>query len=913
MRFYALLLLSITASAAILGLDYGQQFTKAVLLAPGISFEMVLTDEGKRKDLSGLSIRSTPNARDLERVYGSQTGSLCTRFPHSCVMDIKSLLGKSIHDPEAHAYIQTHFGIKLIGDDSRDSIKFDMGFENKSYVFSVEELMAMNLHEIKARALLDLENNPNATPLAEDVVITVPPFASPETRQAYLDSLQLAGFSNILGLVDEGTAAALNYASNLKIEKEDFNDIREYHIVYDMGAGSTKATLFSLVSFSNGSTVLELENVGFDTTFGGKFLTNSIYTIISEKLLNHFNLKHAELTPKISAKLMEAAEKAKIILSANSEYQVSLESIYNEKDFKAVVTREEFEEFNSDRMEHIVKPILDSLHGTDVDLGNVSSIILNGGSTRVPFVQKHLSVLVGENRISKSLNTDESCALGATLTGFKLKTKLAKSSDIKVIDKCFNNYEIRVNDSDENTVVFPKGSLIGTTEKVKISAVSDLTIGLFENDRLIKSYVVEDLAKKIEKLTCKSKKEVYATFSLDHNKMFDLVNLEVECGEVKGFFDKLLGKDGEETVSNSTKSAKPISVLLPKPIYTHIKPMLRTTKEKLVGKLTYLKNNDEEKIRLDHIKNILEGQCYELRTHIEDNEEALLKLLTDDELHEKFSSQISNIMEWLEDESDDASVRDVQDKVKQINKFKAELDRLINIVSTDLSLESFTALHEEAKKLFMSLQSRLLEFGTELSDLRKKFEEHKFDFDKESDKVKNNLLTKKENHEISLMDTKFKSFKDILATVGEKLESPDFTNTPTQERFDLFEELTNGVADILNGLKLLESHHINRISTLDSRLEKLNQRKLQKELRETMKKIKEEEEKKKKEENKEEQEDEEEENGFIEEEDDVPETVEDASATESEDVSSETTKSEENSNETSEPEIDHDELWSNKV
>ena len=143
--------------SAIVGIDYGQQFTKAVLLAPGIPFELVLTDEGKRKDLSGICIRKELNG-GLERSYGSQMGSLMTRFPQNTVLDLKQLIGKSFDDPATEKYLRTHFGIKLVADDSRNNaIKFDLGLENSTYQFSVEELLAMSLNEIKARALNDLE------------------------------------------------------------------------------------------------------------------------------------------------------------------------------------------------------------------------------------------------------------------------------------------------------------------------------------------------------------------------------------------------------------------------------------------------------------------------------------------------------------------------------------------------------------------------------------------------------------------------------------------------------------------------------------------------------------------------------------------------------------------------------------
>ena len=79
---------------AILELIMDNNSPKQYYSAPGVPFEIVLTDEGKRKDLSGLCIRKVSN-NDLERVYGSQMGSLVTRFPHNCILDLKQLWEKA--------------------------------------------------------------------------------------------------------------------------------------------------------------------------------------------------------------------------------------------------------------------------------------------------------------------------------------------------------------------------------------------------------------------------------------------------------------------------------------------------------------------------------------------------------------------------------------------------------------------------------------------------------------------------------------------------------------------------------------------------------------------------------------------------------------------------------------------------
>lgn len=908
------------ASGAILGVDYGQQFTKAVLLAPGVSFEIVLTDEGKRKDLSGISIRD--NGDGLERVYGSATGSLCTRFPQSCIMGLKPLLGKPANSPETKAFLGHNFGLKLNGDESRsNSIRFDLGLTNQSYNFAVEEILAMNLHELKGRALSDLEENPSAKPIVEDVAISVPPFATHEMKQAYLDGLKIGNFSNALGLVDEGTAVALNFVSSQKFDKNDLSDDKQYHVIYDMGAGSTTATLFSFTPFSNGSIVLELESIGYDESFGGQLFTNSIYTIILEKFLASFNLKDSTKLPaKPLARIMEAAEKAKIVLSINSDYHVSLENIYDDKDFKTTVTKDEFEEINSDLMDHITKPITDALKNAQPQqsIKDIKSVVLNGGSIRIPFVQKHLATLLGKDRIAKTVNADESCALGTTLRALQLKTEFGTGKDIKVVEKSYHNYEIIIDDGEFDQMVFPRGTHADNSSRISLGELNnEINIGLYEDGRLFKTYKVNDILKKSDQLGCYSKdeKEFFGTFTLDHNKMFDLSKLEVECSKTDkgGFLQKLLKKDSDdskdadegeddeeieegesqdsENSTNSTSSkkskstrrkSKPISVTIPKPTYPHTKPMSRTTKERTFNKLAYLNSKDELRIEVDHARNILEGQCYELRSYIDDNQDELSKEISEDDISE-YSSFVRDTIEWLEFESDGASVNEIREKISELNSKKNTLDSLLEMSKTDISQSGMKKLHEDGTTIAMQVQSYLLEAGTQISEIRQKYEKENFNFDKENDRLKLQLL-RDGGDKMMHLDQNLAAFKEDLTRVGEliALNEKKYSKIAKRELYEAYKSATDKIIEMLADIVLIQEQGKNRIDSFNKKFDKLLERKNKKQLRDKLKQEKETEK-------------------LV-----VDNEEEEASGIIEEDSDSEPTVSE-GSSETS-PEVDHDEL-----
>ncbi|RCK66948.1 Heat shock protein 70 LHS1 [Candida viswanathii] len=859
-----------TVSAAILGIDYGQQLTKAVLLAPGVPFEIVLTDEGKRKDLSGICLRKL-GKNDLERVYGSQMGSLTTRFPGSCILDLKQLLGKSIDDPEVTKFVKEHY-VKLIPDESRNGIKFDLGFDNSTLEFSVEEILAMQLNDIKNRALAHLEENPHAAVLVEDVAVAIPPFASQATRQAYLDSLQLGNFSNVLGLVEEGTSVALNYISNKKLDQEEYDNVKHYYLVYDVGAGYTTATLFSFTPKTIGQLVLEIESIGADESFGGRTLTNSIYSLVLEKFLNHFGLEESDVTDKIAAKLNDIAEKAKIILSVNNEYHTTLESIYDDKDFKVLVTRQEFEDVNSDLMEHISNPVLKALAEAGLKVEDIESVILNGGSTRVPFVQKHIASLVGD-RISKSVNTDESAALGTTLRGLKWKTNSVNSKDIALVEKNHHNFEIGVNGQDEQLLVFPKHSSVGNTTKLNLGKLEndDLSISLYEDGQLFKTFTFDDIASRAKKLSCKSKqdKEVIVKLELDDNKMFDLIGIELACSaeEEKSFLGKLLNKDNEEAeedapaeedvkeateneegeaekssndtestkpTSKSTKKAKPaktVYVPIPKATYPHIKPIGRMAKRTLFDKLAYLNAQDEIKIATDQTKNVLEANCYQLREFLEENEATLSKEMNSEDI-EAVSQYISDLIEWLDFESDDSSIEELKSKVEEVDNKTSELKRIIEVTNADLTQEGMKKLYDDSSKLIMTIQTSMLQFGTKISEMRAKYEEAGLDFDKENERIKQKLVSKGEDKMVSF-DRALKEYKEVITAMGKILEydSKEFAKLTKSDLYSYHEKLAKGVSEMLGDIISIETVHLERMEMFENQYKKLLERKKQQEFR----------------------------------------------------------------------------------
>lgn len=848
MKILGLIYLAAVASAAIVGVDLGYQNTKAIMAAPGISFEIVFTEEGKRKDLSAVFLKpAVKNGKldDAERVYGSQIGSLCSRFPESCASNIKALLGKTVDDPAVSDYLSSHFGVSLVGDSARnDSVTFALGADANQASFASEELTAMYLNHLKERVLKVLAANPRAKNIAEDIAVSIVPFASQDVRLAYAEALKVSNYSSFLGLVDEGSAVALSYVTNKKFEDDEFDGKKVYEMIYDVGAGSTTATLFSYTLVEGGRIVLDIESVGFDESFGGEYLTRAAYNILYAKFLEQFGLDDSfKLPAKLASRLFVAAEKAKTILSANTEYKVSLESIHNDNDFKAIITREEFEEYNFDAFERAVKPVLDALANAPdgpKSVADIESVILNGGATRTPFIQKQLLALLGsEEKLAKVVNTDEACALGTAYRAYQLKM-INSPSDVILKDRIFSNFEISVNDADDQTLVFPRGTYSANETEISLGPYSEDSIGidLYENGKLFSTYSIAGLTKKIQSLKCsKNEAELFATLSVDSSKIFKLSGLVARCAEKEPVSSE--SEESTSSASNSTskkiKAKVPARIPIPEPNFTVIRPFNEKEAKAIINKLDALKEKDIEKIVIEEHKNQLESECYALRSFIEDNFDTVLSEL-DGNFIEEIKLLVVEIVEWLEFSSDSTLLKEVKEKLKVVGGHRKECEDIIKMLDTDLSLPALEGLYEEGSEVAQQIQDYLLEYGKQINMLRDKYVEDGLDFDKENEKILRTIYGTGKS-EGSKLDTHFSEFKQALKDVSEIINLPKtrFQKITQKNLFDRSEAVTNLLMQMMEDVVTLQANHEKRVDYLLGQHTKLTERKKQKDLRKKLK------------------------------------------------------------------------------
>lgn len=509
------LLILQTVSAAVLGVDFGSEFVKASLVAPNTPFEIVLTPDSQRKDASGVVIK--PDT--FERVYGSSGVILAARFPQNSVYRVKPLLGLDFDSDLVHTFADNNPGLSLVPT-SRNTVAFNIS----GTPFPVEEIVAMQLADALSRSseLLQLKTHSKGATV-RDLSVSVPGYFTLAQRQALVAAAKLTG-SSLIGLVSDGVAVALNYANSPA--GRSLGAEKRYIVVYDAGASATSSTLVSLRADEH-TTFVVVEGFAHTTELGGTRLTASLRDLLLKK-----SGVSEKLSPRALARLWRECEKAKHVLSANSEVTVFLEALTDSVDLNVKLTRQEFEDANSAAREAVDTPLLSSLHGFDrnFEIDDLDAVVLAGGATRTPFVLQQLTSLVGDAKLSKNVNADEANVQGTTLRGVGLSGIFKQKKAFVVEDRCLHTYTIKSGGA--SATLFTPGAPLEATKSVVPKSDS---IELYEDGKLVSTYNLTNLDSTIESiqassaLNCLDEPRVVAKFVLDANGVVDLKSVDAVC------------------------------------------------------------------------------------------------------------------------------------------------------------------------------------------------------------------------------------------------------------------------------------------------------------------------------------------------------------------------------------------------
>jgi molecular chaperone DnaK len=300
------------------------------------------------------------------------------------------------------------------------SVKRHMGTDWKTSIdgkdFTPQQISAFILQKLKRDAESYL-----GEPVT-DAVITVPAYFSDHERQATKEAGEIAGL-NVLRIVNEPTAAALAYGLD-KGEKE------QTILVFDLGGGTFDVSLLEL-----GDGVIEVKATSGDNKLGGDDWDQRVV----EHLVKQFQLSNngIDLTNDKMAmqRLREAAEKAKIELSASQSTTINLPYITASSDgplhLDVTLTRAEFQRMTQDLLDRCKGPFQQAIKDAGVALSALEHVVLVGGSTRMPAVSDLVRELTGGREPNKGVNPDEVVAIGAALQAGVLKGEV---KDVLLLD-----------------------------------------------------------------------------------------------------------------------------------------------------------------------------------------------------------------------------------------------------------------------------------------------------------------------------------------------------------------------------------------------------------------------------------------------------------------------------------------------
>uniref|UniRef100_A0A673M3I6 Hypoxia up-regulated protein 1 n=1 Tax=Sinocyclocheilus rhinocerous TaxID=307959 RepID=A0A673M3I6_9TELE len=390
-------------SIAVMSVDLGSEWMKIALVKPGVPMEIVLNKESRRKTPVAVCLKEN------ERLFGDSALGVAVKNPKVVYRFLQSILGKTTDNPQVAQY-QKHFPEhQLQRDEKRGTVFFK---------FSDCSTLQRNFWQ----------------PI-KDAVITVPAYFNQAERRAVLQAAHIAGLK-VLQLINDNTAVALNYGV---FRRKDINSTAQNILFYDMGSGSTTATIvtYQTVKTKESGTQpqLQIHGVGFDRTLGGF----EMELRLRDHLAKHFNeqkksKKDVRENLRAMAKLLKEAQRLKTVLSANAEHMAQIEGLMDDIDFKAKVTRSEFEALCEDLFDRVPGPVKEALAAAEMSMDEIEQVILVGGSTRVPKVQDVLLKAVGKEELSKNINADEAAAMGAVYQAaalskaFKVKPFLVRDA-----------------------------------------------------------------------------------------------------------------------------------------------------------------------------------------------------------------------------------------------------------------------------------------------------------------------------------------------------------------------------------------------------------------------------------------------------------------------------------------------------
>ena len=367
----------------IIGIDLGTT-NSCVSVIEGGEPTVIVNSEGTRTTPSVVSFDKG------EIKVGASAKRVSVTNPTNTIYSVKRFMGQRFSELNSH-----HLNVPYdVSKDSSNGININV--DGKSYI--PQEISAMVLQNIKKSAEEYLGDS------VSKAVITVPAYFNDSQRQATKEAGEIAGLE-VLRIVNEPTAAALSYG----LDKSD-KDMRI--AVFDLGGGTFDISILEL-----GDGVFEVLSTNGDTQLGGDDFDDVIVSWILDEIESESGVDVSK-DPMALQRIRESAEKSKVELSSTSTTSINLPYISVGSSgpihFDKSLSRAEFERLSSKLVERCLIPCRNAVGDSGINISDIDEVILVGGSTRIPMVQKLVEDYF-KRTPNKSVNPDEVVSIGASI------------------------------------------------------------------------------------------------------------------------------------------------------------------------------------------------------------------------------------------------------------------------------------------------------------------------------------------------------------------------------------------------------------------------------------------------------------------------------------------------------------------